>query len=386
MTELQGLPGLADLLEQLSADRSIVEETVTTIFETVPGYDGVTWASLERSVQRNVQLSIRALRGTWSPLSASIPEADALATERLSQGVALGNLLAGFRVSLSTILRRVLQLAPDFEVSATAALSCSTTLWDLGDAFSARALAVYQRAAIRDAVADSARRTQWIVECVTKGLPRLELMSGAAAYGVPHDSALRALAINCQPETRERVASELKTAMARGMGHLWVAPHGSGLVGLARGEVAELPAGSAVTVAVGPAVALTELPSSFAAAVRVSQAARAIGRTGLVDAQRLSWRMAVTASPETTQALQQRWIAPVLAHGEFGRLILESVAAYLDQGMNIPRAASAIPVHVNTLRYRLHRFQDMTGADFETLDCLFEIAWALAAVQRPGTP
>lgn len=384
MTELQGLPGLADLLEQLSADRSIVEETVTTIFETVPGYDGVTRASLERSVQRNVQLSIRALRGKRSPQTAAIPEADTLATERLSQGVALGSLLAGFRVSLSTILRRVLELAPDYGVSATEALSCSTLLWDLGDAFSARALEVYQRAAIRDAVADSARRTRWIADAVLKGLPRLDLLQGAAACGVPEDAPLRALTVTGDAADQEQAVSELNSVMARGGGELWVAPHGSGLVGLARGEVAEPPAGSAVTVAVGPAVTLAELPSSYAVAVRVAQAARAIGRTGLVDAQRLSWRMAVTASPETTQTLQQRWIAPVLAHGEFGRLILESVSAYLDQGMNIPRAASAIPVHVNTLRYRLHRFQDMTGADFEELDCLFEVAWALAAETGSG--
>ena len=47
--------------------------------------------------------------------------------------------------------------------------------------------------------------------------------------------------------------------------------------------------------------------------------------------------------------------------------------------LSIPLAARSIPVHVNTLRYRLQRFSDLSGADLGDLDTLIEISWALAA-------
>ncbi|MDO5619597.1 helix-turn-helix domain-containing protein [Kocuria sp.] len=392
MTQDNQRAGLEHLLRQLRADQSIVEETVSTILSTVPGYDGVSRESLERSVRRNVQMSIRALQGKWSPRDAEIPEADALATERLSQGVALSSLLAGFRVSLSTILRRVLQLAPDYQVSAQEALGCSTVLWDLGDSFSARAMDVYQRAAIREAVVNSARRHQWIADAVTQGLPRVELLHGAATYGVPDDQWMRAVAIGSQASEATATMSELQQRAARSGLRLWLAPHASGVVGAVLGtedqDLGQLCAADTnLTLALGHQVVLGQLPESYADAVRVQRAAAATGRTGLVDARAMSWRMAIPASPETTDWMQQRWLIPVLDQGEFGASVLESVAAYINNGQNIPRAAAAIPVHVNTLRYRLRRFEDLTGADFQDVDCLIEVAWALApgASWRPAT-
>lgn len=50
--------------------------------------------------------------------------------------------------------------------------------------------------------------------------------------------------------------------------------------------------------------------------------------------------------------------------------------------MNIPAAARSIPVHVNTLRYRLRRFEELTGADLGDVDGLIEVSWALAAEGR----
>lgn len=70
---------------------------------------------------------------------------------------------------------------------------------------------------------------------------------------------------------------------------------------------------------------------------------------------------------------------PVLQEGPFGELVLEAVGAYLDHGMSIPLAAASIPVHVNTLRYRLKRYQELTGGNVHELQTLIEASWALAA-------
>jgi putative transposase len=46
---------------------------------------------------------------------------------------------------------------------------------------------------------------------------------------------------------------------------------------------------------------------------------------------------------------------------------------------NVARAAEALVVHQNTLRYRLARFAEITGANLDSTDTLLEVTWALAA-------
>lgn len=382
MSQAEHRQGLHELLADLPGDETIVPEAVRGILDRVPGYDGVGLDSLEKSVRRNLDLSIRVVQGRRAPVETEIPEAEELAIERLAQGVALGTVNAGFRECMSVILRRLLALAPQYGVSAAEALSCSTSLWALGDAFSARALRVYQDAAITAAVADSARKMQWLVEAVVRGMPPADLRRGATAYGVPIDRPLRAVSIVLPPDDGNGggpSAEELITSADTGAARLVTAPHAPGAIGILWGDLEDSPLPAGTILALGPPVTLDELPGSYAAATRVLQAAQQTGTTGVVDLERLSWRMGVTASPETSAMLQERFLAPVREHGEFGTHVIEALTAYLQHGMSIPRAAAAIPVHVNTLRYRLRRFEDLTAADLSDLDDLFEIAWALAA-------
>lgn len=140
-----------------------------------------------------------------------------------------------------------------------------------------------------------------------------------------------------------------------------------------------------LTLALGPTGTLEALPESFAAATRVLETALRVGHRGVADLETLSWRMGITASPETTQLLRRRHLEPLAAEGEFGQDLLETVRAYLAHGLSIPRAAASIPVHVNTLRYRLKRFQELTGTDLHQPEHLIEASWALAAEPGDGT-
>src|SRR5699024_8010062 len=106
------------------------------------------------------------------------------------------------------------------------------------------------------------------------------------------------------------------------------------------------------------------------------------GETGLVGLERLSWRLGVHSNPEVTELLQQRHLAPLENAGEFGQHVIEALNAYLNHRLSIPLAARSIPVHVNTLRYRLQRFTELTGSDLGDLDTLIEVSWALSAQGR----
>lgn len=365
------------ILDALVADAALVPETTTAIREALPGYDEVSAASLEASIHRNIALSIRTLRGGAAPDAAQIIEAEELALERMEQGVPLGSVLAGFRLCMTVILRHLQQLAPEHGLSTEEVLSSANLLWTLGDAFSTRAVIAHQERSVAQAVADSGRRSRWIIDAVMTGLPRTELRSGAAAYGVG-DQTVRALTAPRHDRGAD-VGRRIQDWAARAGVSALSTPHGTAEVGIVIGapEPGVQPEG--MTLALGSAGTLEGLPESFSAATRALQTALRVGHRGVADLETLSWRMGVTASPETTALLRRRHLEPLEAEGAFGTFLLETVRAYLAHGLSIPRAAESIPVHVNTLRYRLRRFQELTGADLRDPEDLIEVSWALAA-------
>ncbi|MGW2721661.1 helix-turn-helix domain-containing protein [Streptomyces sp. NPDC001492] len=89
--------------------------------------------------------------------------------------------------------------------------------------------------------------------------------------------------------------------------------------------------------------------------------------------------MAVVSEPELAELLIDRYLRPLEAEGEFGALIEESVRGYLEKGRHIREVARSAHVHVNTVRYRLRRFEELTGVGLDSADTAVELSWALAA-------
>lgn len=375
---------LRRMLDALEADTTLVPETSQAIREALPGYGEVLGGSLEASIRRNLALSIRTIREGRAPEAERIVEAEELALERMEQGVPLGSVLAGFRLCMTVILGRLQRLAPVHGLRAEEVLGVATLLWALGDAFSTRAVVAHQERSIARAVADADRRSRWIVDAVMTGLPRTELLGGAAAYGVGDDQPVRALTVSRHDPSVD-IGRRIQDWAARAGVTALTTPHGTADVGLVIGDPDPGAQPEGLTLALGPAGTLEHLPESFAGASRVRATAAQVGHRGVADLETLSWRMGITASPETTELLRCRHLAPLQGEGEFGRFLLETVRAYLEHRMSIPRAAASIPVHVNTLRYRLKRFQELTGADLHEPQDLIEVSWALATEHRSAS-
>ncbi|MGO1522480.1 MAG: PucR family transcriptional regulator [Nesterenkonia sp.] len=370
------------LLQQMHDDETIVEQSVENLRATVPGYDNVPTESLEESVRRNIAMSIRTLQRGVEPRPGDISEADALAHERYAQGVPIGSVLAGFRVSLSFIFHRLLDIAPEEGIPADQVLRSSTLLWALGDAFSSRAVEVYQQKEVSRAVADSTRRSEWIRNVVTTGLAPAERTRGATLYDVPTTYPVRALVAEAPPGTEADREQRLQAWASASRTRTLTAVQGSTVVGIMAGPDVPDRHPESLAVSVGEATMLDELPRSFESASLALQAGLALGQSGIISVERLSWRLGIHSNPEVTDMLHQLHLAPLEDAGDFGEHVIEAVDAYLTHRMSIPLAARSIPVHVNTLRYRLQRFREITGADLGDLNTLIELSWVLAA--QPG--
>lgn len=126
---------------------------------------------------------------------------------------------------------------------------------------------------------------------------------------------------------------------------------------------------------------LGSLVDSYALASELQTAAETVGIAGRKDLSAMSWRLAVPHSEALNRLLRAVYIDPVLEAGDFGESLLESVRAYLASNLDVRAAAASIPVHPNTLRYRLQRFEQLTGHPLD-FSSLMEISWALAAIGR----
>jgi putative transposase len=144
------------------------------------------------------------------------------------------------------------------------------------------------------------------------------------------------------------------------------------------GVVARRPqAGPDQLVGLGPFVPLARIARSYEVAQRAVTVASALHRTGVQGVEELTWRLAAAEHSEVGRVLWRRCLEPLRREGRFGTEIEESVRTYLRRGRNIPRAAQDLVLHVNTLRYRLRRFTELTGLRLDDPDDLVQVVWAL---------
>jgi hypothetical protein len=204
----------------------------------------------------------------------------------------------------------------------------------------------------------------------------------AAGYGL--DLAASYHAVRTRPTEALTVrALERQLGIADGAG-----PR-RGLAALLDGDLVgfvqqPLPSSVTATVGVGPAAALHELGNSFPPATRALEGALATGATGPVGMGDLGLWPAVIADRDVGDELLRRVIDPVLAQGRTGEAVLETVVRYLANDLRLEVTAEEMFLHVNTVRYRLRRFEELSDMSLRRVDDLVQVWWAVQR-HRLGT-
>jgi hypothetical protein len=136
------------------------------------------------------------------------------------------------------------------------------------------------------------------------------------------------------------------------------------------------PRGALPLIAVGPAVPLAELPASYLAAGRVLAAAETFGLVGIHDLSSAGLHAAVIEDADLGDALVELLVEPV-RRASGGEDVLASVREWLAAGMRVEPAAARLFVHPNTVRYRLRRYAELTGAELSETEEALRVWWAL---------
>ena len=85
----------------------------------------------------------------------------------------------------------------------------------------------------------------------------------------------------------------------------------------------------------------------------------------------------MTDDNDLGDALRDRFFRPVQALGTTGDEILKTVRAFVSHQGHYERTARELYVHPNTVRYRIRRFEEVTGTELRTPPNMISAWWAL---------
>lgn len=285
--------------------------------------------------------------------------------------------MGGFRVSIACIQDRLVELATDYQVGHAEVLSLTSLLWKLSDAFSARAASAYREQGLVLAVADQRRRDEWLSGLLAGSLSATQVDQGCLTYHVRRDMRLRAFCSGPLGEAAlERAQHAILQQWAPQEDVRMMVPSNGHLIGIASSLP---PVMRGLLLAAGPEDDIDRMPMSFAIAQGVLAAARLQFTDGIHTLETLGWRVAVPRVADVSDLVHLRYLQPLIDAGPFGVQVVKALRAYLANGRSIPRTAKALHVHVNTLRYQLARFEELTGWPLDETDTLVELSWALYA-------
>lgn len=364
--------GDAELLRALLADLDqIVVRLVDKIREEIESFSAVPIEEQHFAAGASVRLLILELLGE----SEGDPAREAVAAlgeRRAEQGVPVEDVLRAWRIGVDHVIFEARRIAerdhyrPEtvFDLLQQALSTADDAMVSLAEG--------HREAEEPTETADPQRsREAFLLAALGGEAGVAELRNQATALGLElsaPQSAFRA------PGAGEREVERIRELLEAGGGIRGLAMIAAGeLVGFAAGEP---PRGAVELLATGPPVAFEDLPESFRIAGRVAAAAQAFSLAGVHDIQSAGLHVAVLESADVGQALIDRYVVPV-RESSSGEELLASVRAYLDCNAKIDPAAQRLHVHPNTLRYRIGRFEELTGAELAETEQTVGIWWAL---------
>ncbi|WP_410672548.1 PucR family transcriptional regulator [Amycolatopsis sp. cmx-4-68] len=368
----------------------LVESTVRQIRAEMPVYRDarfVSHAELRNSVRANLDHVMRTLRGAGAP---DLSQASATGRARALQGAPLPELLRAYRIGLTEVWHRFVELTARGEQQDLAALVAATAaIWALIDDLAEALTTSYRDTTAEVLVAHQNRRSA-LVEALFAG--------GAATEGTLWDIArvldlsLDGTFVVVAAETPRLGQEPLPQVEAR----LRALHHASawrltpdlqvGVVSLRDPEAAEAivelvrehPVGR-----VGISPVFTGLGNTARALhlARVALSSTAPGTPGLVQFTESPLAGLVASAPEASVQLAHHVLQPVLdLPGDDRNVLLLTLRAWFDCQGSTKLTSERMFCHPNTIRHRLKRISEELGRSLTNPADIAELGAALRAL------
>lgn len=310
---------------------------------------------------------------------------------RAAAGVPLPDVMAAFRVASHTAWSAMVELAGDRGVGDSAQLAATSKLWQAQDLYTEAMTVAYHERATAQIVEDAAKRAA-LTEALLAGQPLgdYSLWEVAKLLHIPTKGPYIVVAAELP-----RIGDQALPAIAQLLGDIEVHSAWRLLPDLQIG-IAHIASDAALTevLALLGRIATTKCGVSprfdnladTAISLRYARVALACRPDDgtfvtLFDDSVLS--VAAVSAPEITRKLGEISLGSFAdVDDEEKRRLLDVFWAWLDNDGSIPRAATALFCHPNTVRNRLRRIEERTGRSLSVPRELSELCLAFEVARR----
>ncbi|OHV06504.1 PucR family transcriptional regulator [Mycobacterium talmoniae] len=360
------------LLGQLAALAGRVGEAIQA---QLPTYRTLGRATLDDEIGFQLERVLRSARGRRAAVSdLELAELTAIGEARAQQGVPVDEMLRAWRIGIEVVVAHARAESARLGIRDAAVLEFvqSTLAWS--DVAMVATAGAHRRAELAFGFAEEEQRATFVRGALSGAIPADELGIQAKAYGLDLTRdyvAVRALLSDTTSQRKLEWTLGFHDPASRGLGTV--------VDGCVVGFLSQPPPREVdAVVGIGPPKPLGLLAESYRLATRALTTIQACGLRGAYDIASFGVRAAVATDADVGDVLRKRYLEP-LAEGGSARELIATVRAFLACGMHVERAATRLFVHQNTVRYRLARFEELTGASLRDAEVLFGVWWALRA-------
>jgi putative transposase len=362
---------VADRLEHRATDLVVRQMHALREF---PGYRRVPDDDLRRSCLRNVARVVATLRQQDELPPHIIEDELASGRRRALQDVPSEEVVRAYRTVLRVLRDAFIEEATSAGVNAEDVLAGTRLLWDLTDRNSSVLVTARQQVEIESARRDERQRLRFL-QRLLGGIDPAELTEHSQIHGFDPEREYWVVRAHQDSPGFAAVTLHLESQSGSESSRPLITPFEDDVAAVC--SIRPAPMNGTLIAVAGPVPPLS-IPRAFAEATRVLQVARRYRREGVVDTSSLSVRLAVEQHRELGAQLHDRYLGPLSAMGSpMGDELLRTLRTYFRQGRSIPACARSLDVHENTVRYRIERFEHLTGSDLTRTDTLVELWWAL---------
>jgi hypothetical protein len=364
---MTGVPtdALGAVLRALAANPELVEQVVTAARDASPEVARLPEAENRRHIAVMVAAAIAAVEHPGEPGDEVFAAAEALGADRAAQGIPIEGLLRGVHAGRIRAVDIAVERARAQRVPPEAMLDALVRFTRYAGALERHVISGHHRAELelsrtaRDAHTHVLRRLLHgeAAELAEEELTRAGLRRDGRYHCVLSDV--------CDP------------VRARSLEHR-LAGHG-GVFGLVEGRLAGLSprvptiAAPDELVVVAPATPLHEVRTRYDLCLTAVLAAG--DRRGVHHLADLAGETALAAQPVLADLLAEEYLGALNRTDPFHRQVVCTGLAYLDHGQRLDQAAEALHVHPNTVRYRLGKLAELTGAPPAPTTVLHTLRW-----------
>jgi len=367
----------------------LVPGIVAEIRRQIPEYDPVDLAEHQAGVKEQYLGLLRGLSEGRPPNGEELARARALGQRRAEEGLTLQAVMSAYHIGYRAIWNAILKRSTGRAGSSSAELLGQVELvWTWVQGASSAAAQAYEQAARLEGAARTTLLLRLLNGIYSGAARHADLESTARALGYDPARDFRVLvspAESWEPLGIGGFRRQLTRMSRSGVAH--VETRGTSFVTISQGMPADaliaMLQGHSSDLAVGVGLERTGLAGAGESAAEAEDTL-AFART--MSTNRVVWFERDWLSVTLFQ--REARLAPLLEPAR-GAATLHSDAAmavrgFIDHGFSFSATGRALHLHPNTIRYRIERWEQLTGWDLKTAQGLSRSIAALGLARRHG--